>query len=389
MTDAISRFIELCRAAFSKEAMKKIVFSRPTDDGYVKISGRLCAHRGKRILAFEATVLDTVKQWNVKEDELSEQLSSLLPRYAQVNLITAVGDAEYKLGKNGAVILGEDKLMRRLNGAAPQFESAIQSLDRKKNYILDGKEEFLVKLGISAPDGRVHDKRQAKFRQINKFLEYVEDAYKFLPENEELIVYDLCCGKSYLSFALYYYLTVKKNRAVRMLGIDLNSDVIAFCDMTARELGFTGMTFVCDNVMNVPENASPHLVISLHACDVATDAVIASAIKLGARVILSTPCCHRNLSRKITAKELSFTTEFPKLSEKLCEAMTDALRLLLLRAEGYDVMATELTDPENTPKNTLLRAVKTGSKNERAKEEYDRTLKFLMGDKSDGYLPKF
>jgi hypothetical protein len=141
--------------------------------------------------------------------------------------------------------------------------------------------------------------------------------------------------------------------------------------------------------MNVPKNETVHLVISLHACDIATDAVIADAIELGAKVILSTPCCHRNLSCKINARELSFVTEFPKLSEKLCEALTDGLRLALLRSEGYDVMATELTDPENTPKNTLLRAVYNGKRSDDARREYNEILKFLMGDNHEDYLPKF
>jgi hypothetical protein len=128
------------------------------------------------------------------------------------------------------------------------------------------------------------------------------------------------------------------------------------------------------------------MVISLHACDVATDIVIDTAIALGAKVVLSTPCCHRYMNGKVTASELGFVTRYPHLSGKLCEAMTDALRAMRLEASGYNVSVAELTDPENTPKNTLIRAIKRGKANECLTEEYKKTLRFILGDGADTYL---
>ena len=386
MTD----FVEITLLSFKKEALKKIVFSRAKDGAPEKISARLCAHRGQKILAAEFSLPgNTVSQKNYRENEIEGFISENIEKYGQINLITALGDAEVKNGKKGYVLLGGDKLLRKLKNDAdkPSFEAAIESLDREKNRILKGDEPFLISLGISDKNGRVHDKKQPKFRQINKFLEYLEDVYRELDEKKELVIYDLCCGKSYLSFAVYHYLTVIKQRKVYLLGIDLKKDVMDFCNAKANELGFSDMHFITDDITNTPKNATPDMVISLHACDIATDIVLNTAVDLGARVILSTPCCHRELSTKISAPELKFVTKYPKLRRSLCDSLTDALRLARLEVFGYEVNATELVDPDDTPKNTLIRAVKRRDKT-RDTEEYDKLLKFLLGDGAANYVGK-
>lgn len=386
-------FLNLVKEAVSREALKKLVFSRPKTSEVSKISARLCAHRGKRILALEYSLPgNTVSQKNVKEDGIEEELSVLLSEYKQANLITTLGDAEWKISKSDKeVILGFDSLLRKLMGKAPNFESAIEALDKKKNYILSGNEDFLIELGISDKNGRVHDKRQAKYRQINKFLEHIEDVYPELPTDRKIVIYDLCCGKSYLSFAVYYYLTAVKGRKdTELLGIDLKRDVIEWCGSLAKKLNYKGMRFVCDDVTNTPQNISPDMVISLHACDIATDIVINRAIELGAKVILSTPCCHKYLNDKIKTEALSFVTDYPQLRNKLCEALTDSIRLARMNAAGYKVSALELTDPENTPKNTLLKAIREKNPTDKTllerREKYDKILEFLLGDERDSYL---
>ena len=385
-------FLSLIEASFKKEALKKLVFSRPENSEVNKISCRLVAHRGRRLLAMEYSLPgNTVSHKNLGEDNLLDELEPIMSEYRQVNLITQLGDAEYKKAKGGKeVILGGDGLKRKLYGQAPAFESAIEALDNKKNYILDGNEEFLKRLGISSADGRVHDKKQGKFRQINRFLEHIEDIYSALPTDGEIKIYDLCCGKSYLSFAVYYYLTSVKGRKVYLYGADLKRDVIIWCDGLAKELGYTGMHFeVCDILKITPEE-KPDMVISLHACDIATDIVLNTAMRLDAKIILSTPCCHRYLNGKVVAKELKFVTDYPHISNKLCEALTDALRLARLKAGGYSVSALELTDPENTPKNTLIKAVKniktTEKERQKSEIEYKAMLTFLLGDGADSYL---
>ena len=233
MTD----FIKAAISAFDNATLKKIIFSRPIADAPAKISARLCAHRGQKLLSAEYSLPgNTVSQKNLKRDILEAFLSEEIERYGQINLLTSIGDAEMKRGKKGTVVLGLDKLLRKLSGAPLQFTSAIEELEKKKNYMLKGDEPFLVALGISDKNGRVHDKKQGKYRQINRFLEHIEDIYSYLPKDKELTVYDLCCGKSYLSFAVYYYLTEVKKRSVYLLGIDLKKDVIAWCDKTKDTL---------------------------------------------------------------------------------------------------------------------------------------------------------
>ena len=385
-------FCELVVSSFAKEVIKKLVFSRPKDTEISKVTARLCAHRGRRILAIEYSLpSNTVSQKNVYESELPSVIAELTASYKQGNLITTLGDAEWKISKSGKeILLGGDNLKRKLNGGALSFETAIEALDKKKNYILHGNEDFLITLGISDKSGRVHDKKQGKFRQINKFLEHIDSIYDKLPSENKILIYDLCCGKSYLSFAVYYYLSAVKGREVELLGIDLKRDVISWCDSVARELSYHGMRFVCDDIKNTPSGVTPDMVISLHACDVATDIVINQAIELGAKVILSTPCCHKYLNDKISAKELEFVTGYPHIRNKLCEAITDAIRLARLSAGGYKVSALELTDPENTPKNTLLRAVREDGVSKEALAErntsYNGILSFVLGDGKDLYL---
>ena len=387
-----TEFLFLVKRAFENESLKKLVFSRPEGSEVNKISCRLVAHRGKRLLAMEYSLPgNTVSHKNLLEEDLENELMPIIKTYRQANLITQLGDAEYKRAKEGKeVILGGENLKRKLEGQSPKFESAIEALDKKKNYILSGNEEFLKKLGISSADGRVHDKKQGKFRQINRFLEHIEDIYSALPTDGEIKIYDLCCGKSYLSFAVYYYLTEVKGRKVYLYGADLKRDVIIWCDGLAKELKYTGMHFeVCDILKIAPEE-KPDMVISLHACDIATDIVLDTAIRLGAKIILSTPCCHRYLNGKVVAKELKFVTDYPHISNKLCEAITDALRLARLKSNCYSVAALELTDPENTPKNTLIKAVKNTKISEKERQkyesEYKSMLSFVLGDGADGYL---
>jgi len=384
-------FITLATDCVRLEILKKLVFSRPRSSEIKKVSARLVSHRGKRLLAFEYSLPgNTVSHKNVGEDEAYGHIAELLSEYMQANLITTEGDVEYKISSSGKeVLLGSEKLRRKLNGDRPSFEKAIETLDREKNYILSGGEDFLIELGISDKNGRVHDKKQGKFRQINKFLQHIEELYGELEGKDELVIYDLCCGKSYLSFAVYYYLTEVKKRTVKLLGIDLKRDVILWCSSLSERLGYSGMKFVYGDVKNTPKDVVPDMVISLHACDVATDIVLDCAIKLGAKVVLSTPCCHRYLSDKTDTPELSFVTRYSHLNNKLCEAMTDAIRAARLSAYGYNVRVVELTDPNDTPKNTLIRAtLKKVSEAELSarKEEYERILEFVLGKNRGGYL---
>lgn len=385
-------FLWLAIEAFDKSQLKKIVFSRPMAGEYPKISGRMAKGKNGTLLALEYThKSSTVSQKNVSFDELEEVLRPLISDFAQINLITALGDAELKQKSGGsAVLLGGEKLKRKLSSDTADTPAlAIEALDRKKSYLIDGTEGYLTLLGISDKNGRVHDKMQGKFRQIHRFLENLEVIYRALPEEGVLSVYDLCCGKSYLSFAVYHYLTAVKGRQVDMLCVDLKADVIEACKRTAAALGFFGMRFVCEDILKLKSEGDVHLVVSLHACDVATDIVLKTAARLSARAVLSTPCCQKYLSARINQGALAFATDYGHLKRKLCDALTDGLRALYLEKNGYRVEVCELTDPQDTPKNTLLRAVKVKDFDKSAEEKYKAALAFLLGDESGNYLKEF
>ena len=241
----------------------------------------------------------------------------------------------------------------------------------------------MIALGVQDPQGFIYDKKRAKFRQINRFLENVSDVESDIIGNDELYILDLCCGKSYLSFALYYYFTVIKNKRVVMDCVDLKADVIEFCNKIATELHYEGLNFVAADIRNFPVRRTPDLTVSLHACDIATDIVLAKGIDSGSKVILSTPCCHHEMMHQLkpTGAFTDFLLEHSILKQKLADAATDALRCMVLQINGYDVTALELIDPEETPKNVLIRAVKRKSINaqqcERRRQEYREICKTL------------
>ena len=314
-----------------------------------------------------------------------ESLALFLADYMQVNLICTIGECEYKRSSSGnSVLLNEKNLAKLLNEADSDDSAEIQSNNREKNHILSGNEPFLKLLGVADEKGRVYDKKQSKFKQINRFLEIIRDCEDKLPK-DSIKICDLCCGKSYLSFAAYHYFAIVKGMNVSMTGIDLKPDVIEHCSSVAKNLGFDGLEFICMDINNYIPDRIPELVISLHACDIATDIVLTKAAEWQTDVILSTPCCHHELNHNIDCKELSFITEHSMLRQKLCDAATDALRLCRLEAAGYTTSTVELIDPNETPKNVMLRAFRCKDFNpqsdeaKKLQERYIAAKAFLCG----------
>lgn len=370
--------------------LKKAVFSKPSDAAIKKTVLSVKSISGRDMLQAETFFTDNkARHKNIETDD-AETLSAMIGEYAQINLITTVGECEYKVSKSGnSVLLGGERLERALEGAdklgiEPAARIVPGANNKKKNYILSGDEPFLKLLEVSDKNGRVYDKKQAKFRQINRFLELVRDVEGHLPDGE-LRICDLCCGKSYLSFAVYHYFAIIKGRRVKMTGVDLKRDVIEYCSDVAQKLGFDGLEFLCGDVSLYNTETPVDMVVSLHACDIATDIVIGKAIEWDAKVILSTPCCHHEMNRLLDCESLAFISDYSMLRQKFCDAATDALRLKLMEANGYDTAALELIDPEETPKNIMLRGIKKNSfdkNSEKARAlyaEYVSTYRFLTG----------
>ncbi len=377
--------LSLIARACEARTFKKAVFSKPQDKAVKRMTLVPLSIGGRTVLQSERLMADNKALHENIPIEQTERLAAFAFAYDQINLITTVGECELRRSKGGKeTLIGGEKLARALSGdVLPTAEAG--GNNRKKQYILDGSEPFLKLLDVSDATGRVRDKKQAKFRQINRFLELVRDCEGHLPKEGVLSICDLCCGKSYLSFAVYHYFAKVLGRTVRMVGVDLKPDVVAYCNSVAQKLGFDGLSFVCGDVGAFEAERPVHLVVSLHACDTATDLVLDRALAFGAEVILSTPCCHHELNHTLNCPALSFIAEHSMLRQKLCDAATDALRLKRLEAEGYTVCALELIDPEETPKNIMLRALKrrgfdkTGAEATRLASEYREAERFLLG----------
>lgn len=212
------------------------------------------------------------------------------------------------------------------------------------------------------PEGRVHAKKQDKYRQINRFLEMVTDVLDALPTDREIKIVDFGCGKSYLTFALYHLLAVEQGRDISVVGLDLKEDVIAFCSSLAEKLAYDKLRFLVGDIADYNELDSVDMVVTLHACDTATDAALAKAVGWGASVIMSVPCCQHELFRQISNDTLTPLLSQGLLKERFSALITDAARGNLLEVLGYKVNMLEFVDPEHTPKNLLIRAVSSRHK---------------------------
>lgn len=344
--------------ALTRQILKKAVFSKPEDKNTQKeVASLTKKNDGTVYLVVERFTKDNKTFRRNLKLEANELCRMALEDYRQVNIITTAGDVEIKRSKSGSV---------HISGNLTASAAAVEVSSEGKKYILDASRDigFLRELGLSDANGRIHDKKQAKFRQINRFLEIVRDVESGLPAHRPAVIYDLCCGKSYLTFAVYYYFTVLKKKPIRMYGVDLKADVIEYCNHVAKRQNFEHLKFVFGNINEYVPPEHPDMVISLHACDIATDIVLANAVKWGAGIILSTPCCHHEMSKQLSSKadnaalkdELAFILDHPILKQKLCDAATDALRVKRLESVGYNVTTLELIDPDDTPKNLMIRA---------------------------------
>lgn len=293
--------------------------------------------------------------------------------YRQLDAFAPEMESRLRLTKKGVPQLSG-------NRPAGKVQTAPQAHNREKHYLLREGAEIppLVDMGVFTAEGKVVRTMYDKFRQINRFLEQVDDVLpESTPEGREFSVIDFGCGKSYLTFVLYYYLTQVKGLRVRMLGLDLKADVIAHCNETAQKYGYDGLRFEVGDIGGYQTDAPVDLVVTLHACDTATDFALANAVRWNAASILSVPCCQHELNRQIQSERLSALTHFGILQERAAALMTDAIRADLLIWAGYRTQVLEFVDFAHTPKNLLIRAVRSRlpqKQREEARREAERLM---------------
>ena len=296
---------------------------------------------------------------------------SLRDNFKQANIRTEEYTYNILISKKGQVTIKKKKEIEK--------KKPVLIHNRVKKYLLqEGKPvDFLVYLGVMSNEGFVVKSKYDKFRQINRFLEFVEDIVDKLPKNKTINIIDFGCGKSYLTFAIYYYLKKEKNLDVNIVDLDLKSDVIKHCNQIATDLKYDGLEFLEGDIAQYKGKDDVDMVVTLHACDTATDYAIAKAIGWNAKVLLSVPCCQHELNNQIQNELLSPIFKYGILMEKMSALITDGIRAGVLEEHGYDTQILEFIDMEHTPKNLMIRAVKKKNVSYTKNQKLDNLIKEL------------
>ena len=300
---------------------------------------------------------------NLDKAEAAERIAELMTDvFCQLQLQADAGQVTALVSKKGKVTVKEKRQPgKQLPGAEKKSVKREElAHNKKKRYLLEEGRPvpFLVDLGVMTPEGKIVHARYDKFRQINRFLEFVEDILPALPKGRELTILDFGCGKSYLTFAIYYYLRECQGLDVRIIGLDLKEDVIRKCSELSCKYGYDKLTFLQGDIAGYEGCTQVDMVVTLHACDTATDYALYKAVKWDASVILSVPCCQHELNRQIENETLAPILKYGLLKERIAALATDGLRAELLEQQGYETQLLEFIDMEHTPKNILIRAVK-------------------------------
>lgn len=285
------------------------------------------------------------------------------------------------VSKKGKMTIKNRRKTSDNTDGAPTNKNAILSHNRSKQYILqDGQPvDFLVGLGVQSPDGKVTKARYDKFKQINRYLEFIEDVLEQLPKDRTVRIIDFGCGKSYLTFTMYYYLHELQHRDIEVTGLDLKADVIEHCNQLAKKLCYEKLHFEKGDISTYEGADAVDMVVSLHACDTATDYALEKAVKWGAKVIMAVPCCQHEVNRQIKCDALQPVLKYGLIKERISALITDAVRANLLEKCGYDTQILEFIDMEHTPKNLLMRAVKSNKiKAKSAADSVDDLISFLQ-----------
>lgn len=347
------------------ETLIRVILSNPSSkDGVIKICARPVLKNKSLLFQIEEYTKTQVFHKNLTAGDagsyltgkLSSDASSQTAEFKNALVETKSFTANVLVSKKGTITI-----KKKMNTSTKQPKISL-SHNRKKKYILEEgiPVPFLIDLGVMTQNGNIVNTHYDKFRQINRFLEYIEDILPSLPTGRELRILDFGCGKSYLTFAIYYYLKVLKGYPVRITGLDLKEDVIRHCNELAVKYGYDKLEFLCGDIAYYDGCSQVDMVVTLHACDTATDYALAKAVGWGAKVILSVPCCQHELNKQMKNDLLSPVLHYGILKERMAALMTDGLRAQILEANGYRTQILEFIDMAHTPKNLLIRAVYNG-----------------------------
>ena len=343
----------LCEEYIGKE-LYQIIISNPqklSDISKVKIRPIML----KNTIVFQVTEYKGAQVFheNYEKEALIEKIEKYLKEnFKQMELTTTTVQATVLISKKGKVTIKKKGI---------QNEQQIDlSHNKAKKYILQEGTlvPFLVDLGVQTKEGKIVRSNYDKFRQINRYLEFIADIMPILPKDRRINIIDFGCGKSYLTFALYYYMKILCKRDIQVIGLDLKEKVIEDCNALAVRYGYDNLKFVTGDVSTYTGEGNVDMVVTLHACDTATDYAIEKAVKWGAKVIFTVPCCQHEVNKQIENEQLQPLLKYGLIKERVSALITDAIRANLLEEQGYQVQVMEFIDMEHTPKNILIRAVK-------------------------------
>lgn len=362
---------------FINEHLKQVTVSNPVDkEKLIKVKIRPLNLKGELMFQAEEFTAKQAFHKNMNRMEVLLYLPKLLAGdFRQAEITSDLGSATVLVSKKGMITVKSKQIDQPKMTAVP----ALPEHNRQKRYVLaEGiPVPFLVDLGVMTTEGKVVRSRYDKFRQINRFLEFIEDILPKLDKTRETTIIDFGCGKSYLTFSMYYYLHQLKEYPIRIVGLDLKKDVIERCNQLAQRYEFEHLDFYYGDIADYEGVSQVDMVVTLHACDTATDYALEKAVRWGAKVILSVPCCQHELNGQIKNELLQPVLKYGLIKERMAALYTDAIRAELLEQMGYRIQILEFIDLEHTPKNLLIRAVKEGVPKENG-EELRQLLDFLQ-----------
>lgn len=339
------------------ENLKEIIISNPYEQekgSKIKIRPVLI----KESLYFQETLYKGTQVFhsNCTTEEIKNRIHEYMTeQFRQAQIVTQSCQITLLTSKKGKVTIKRRNVQNGQGSPITKLQH-----NKVKHYILEeGKPiDFLVDLGVQTADGKIVKSKYDKFRQINRYLEFIEDIVKQLPRDRTVRIIDFGCGKSYLTFAMYYYLHVLNGYDVQVTGLDLKEEVIEHCNKVAEKYHYHHLHFEKGDISTYKGEETVDMVVTLHACDTATDYAIEKAVKWNAKVIMVVPCCQHEVNKQISCAELSQILKYGLIKERISALLTDAIRANLLDEMGYDTQILEFIDMEHTPKNILIRAVK-------------------------------
>lgn len=373
----------------------RIVISNKSDKEYkynkVKINKNYS--KEKSYYQIEFFTEKQVFHENIEDKELREKLIYFMGKYKQLSSTSENYSCDMRISKKGKIFFSKKEQKNTI--------SINREHNKKKNYILKEGMDIppLKDLGIFTQDGKVVNSKYDKYKQINRFIEIIDDEIKkvekyYLGESDNILrVLDFGCGKSYLTFILYYYFTEIKKMKVDVIGLDLKQDVIDRCNEIAKKYGYENLKFEIGDINGYRYENNVDMVITLHACDTATDYALYNAINWNAKMIFSVPCCQHEINSSIKAKNLNILTKYGIIQERVSALFTDAIRANLLEVMGYRTQLLEFIDISHSPKNILIRAVKSNISSDKRKKSlmeienlrrefyFDQTLYNLLEEK--------